>query len=284
MQSLSFKIIGTHLIISVDTQKDGDIYFEEIKNRLRSFEEKFSRFLEGNWLADLNTTRRWILDTDGEKMLSFALNMAEKTDGYFDPTVGKRLTELWYGNQKLTTQTIQTTEGYGDYRDIEIIGDEVVLHGNVFLEFGGVGKGYLIDVIREILDIFPRYLINFGWDMYGKWDWKVGLESPFASDELIGTFLLADTFLACSAGNKRKWGNHHHLIDPKTWLSSRQVAATFIEGSSGILTDSYATALSVMPWDSAVDILEKTSDISGVLVRSDGILFQKSGNRMELFQ
>lgn len=30
-------------------------------------------------------------------MLSFALDMAHKTDGYFDPTVGKKLTELGYG-------------------------------------------------------------------------------------------------------------------------------------------------------------------------------------------
>jgi thiamine biosynthesis lipoprotein ApbE len=29
-------------------------------------------------------------------MLKFMLEIAEKTDGYFDPTVGKRLTELGY--------------------------------------------------------------------------------------------------------------------------------------------------------------------------------------------
>lgn len=36
----------------------------------------------------------------------------------------------------------------GDYRHIEIQDDQVLLHGNSELEFGGVGKGYLIDVIR----------------------------------------------------------------------------------------------------------------------------------------
>lgn len=60
--------------------------------------------------------------------------------------------------------------------------------------------------------------------------------------------------------------------------------ATFIEGSSGILTDSYATALSVMPWERAIDTLKKMNDISGILVRYDGTLFQKSDNQMELFQ
>lgn len=50
-----------------------------------------------------------------------------------------------------------------------------------------------------------RYLINFGGDMYGYGGWKVGLESPFASDEVIGTLMLDDGFFACSAGTKRKW-------------------------------------------------------------------------------
>lgn len=284
MQVFSFEIIWTHLSVTLDEEINCDAVFESIKNRLRDFEIKFSRFLEGNWLFNINTNRRWILDTDGKNMLLFALDVAEKTDGYFDPTIGKRLTELWYGNQKFITKNIQTTEWYGDYRDIEMRGDELILHGNVFLEFGWVGKGYLIDIIKEILDIYPRYLINFGWDMYGRWGWKVWLESPFVSDELIWTFLLTDTFLACSAGNKRKWGDHHHLIDPKTWHSSTEVIATFIEGSSGIVSDSYATALSVMPWDRAVDILKKTKYISGVLLRYDGTLFQKWDSQMELFQ
>jgi thiamine biosynthesis lipoprotein ApbE len=34
-------------------------------------------------------------------MLSKMLEIARKTDGYFDPTIGKRLTELGYGKMEL---------------------------------------------------------------------------------------------------------------------------------------------------------------------------------------
>ena len=71
--------------------------FHDIESRLRDFEAKYSRFLEGNWLHDLNRNRRAIFDSDGMSMLSFMLDIARATDGYFDPTVGKRLTELGYG-------------------------------------------------------------------------------------------------------------------------------------------------------------------------------------------
>lgn len=97
------------------------------------------------------------------------------------------------------------------------------------LEFGGVGKGYLIDVIKNMLEVYPRFLINFGGDMYGRVGWTVGLESPFAADEFIGTISLDDQFLACSAGTRRKWGVHHHLIDPHTGESANAVIASYIE-------------------------------------------------------
>ncbi len=53
-------------------------------------------------------------------MLTFALTLAKKSDGYFDPTVGKRLSELGYGNPKSTSDTKNFQKEKGDYRDIEI--------------------------------------------------------------------------------------------------------------------------------------------------------------------
>jgi FAD:protein FMN transferase len=291
MKKLDYNIIGTHLTILIDTDSDCTRVFDDIQGRLSEFEKKFSRFIEWNWLYEININRRWTLDDDAREMLLFALDIARKTDGYFDPTVGKRLTELGYGVQWIlnSEQWIISEKWYGDYRDIEITWDEVILRWDILLEFGWVGKGYLIDVIKDIIinnnlmNQDARYLINFGWDMYGCGGWKVGLESPFAPDEIIWTYVLDDGFLACSAWTRRKWAWHHHLIDPHTGESAREVVASYIEWSSGISVDSYATALCVMPWERAIDTLKKTPEISGIIVKHDGTLFQKEGSRSEIF-
>lgn len=285
MQNFSFDIIGTHLGLSLETETDCSLLFAHIQDRLLWFEKKFSRFIEWNWLYTLNKEREATLDLDGKNMLSFALRIADSTDGYFDPTVGRRLTELWYGNQNILSSH---TEKYsGNYKDVEIRDERVFLWRDVELEFWWVGKGYLIDVLYAMICSYEknisRFIINFGWDMYGKWGWKVWLESPFASDEVIGIYDLQDDFFACSAGTKRKWWNHHHLIDPHTGESAREVIASYIEGWSGILTDTYATTLCVMPWDTACITLEKTAEISGVIVKHDGTLYQKSGSKIQLF-
>jgi FAD:protein FMN transferase len=302
MQQFGFDIIGTHLDIRIDTDTDFSILFTQIESRLRYFEAKYSRFISGNWLDVLNQKRTATLDIDGQNMLAYMLEVARHTDGYFDPTVGKRLTELGYWNSRFRIQDSKWESGYGNYRDIEIIWDQVILHWDILLEFWGVGKGYLIDVICGIIGSWGhrasngsgqwhydtrhyllRYLINFGGDMYGRGGWTVGLESPFATDEVIGTYILDDGFLACSAWTRRKWAWHHHLINPHTGESAREVVASYIEWSSGISVDSYATALCVMPWEHAVDTLRKTPEISGVIVRHDGTLFQKAGSNMEVF-
>jgi hypothetical protein len=51
-------IIGTHLRVHIDTTSSCDEVFSTIRERLISFEEKYSRFLESNWLHDVNNNRR----------------------------------------------------------------------------------------------------------------------------------------------------------------------------------------------------------------------------------
>lgn len=290
MQKIILETIGTHLEILLDTEVSIEKIEQEISQRLWDFEKKFSRFIENNWLHTLNRARKWFLDRDAKNMLSYMLGLSRQTDGYFDPTVWKTLTNLGYGNRKIIAEdSIKITRKNGNYRDIELFGDEILLHGDISLEFGGIGKWYLIDILVSLFQDFERFLINFWGDFYGRGGWNIGLESPFASDEIIGTISLENDFLACSAPTRRRWWNQHHLIDPHSLEPSREVIAAYIEVAGekeygGMTSDGYATTLCVMPWELAKSTLKKTPDISGVIVAYDGTLFQKEGSRSDIFE
>jgi thiamine biosynthesis lipoprotein len=156
MQQFSLDVIGTHLKISVDTSSSCEEVFCAIRERLLAFELRFSRFIEGNWLSKLNKERKAILDDDAQKMLTFALELAKVSDGYFDPTVGSILSRLGYGVSEERGNMNRC-----DYRSIIIEGDRVTLKGDILLEFGGVGKGYLLDILKEMLDTYDTLLLNF---------------------------------------------------------------------------------------------------------------------------
>ncbi len=50
-----------------------------------------------------------------------------------------------------------------------------------------------------------------------------------------------------------------------------------------MIADAYATTLCVMPWELASLTLDKTPEISGVIVRYDGTHYQKTGSRCTIF-
>ena len=152
MYTLDLDIIGTHLSLRVESSSSTSVDedFSRIRTRFTEFENRFSRFIPENWLHRLNQDRKGILDADAKNMLICALDVAHATDGYFDPTVGKRLRELGYGNPDTAVSLSEnvfddifgssnSTE-QGDYHDILVDDMKVVLEKKVELEFGGVGK------------------------------------------------------------------------------------------------------------------------------------------------
>jgi thiamine biosynthesis lipoprotein ApbE len=89
-------VIGTHLTLSFDVPSSHvlDEGFSRIQAMLLEFEKNYSRFLADNWLYHLNRSRKASLDIHTRSMLEMMVSLSQKTDGYFDPTIGTRLTEL----------------------------------------------------------------------------------------------------------------------------------------------------------------------------------------------
>lgn len=139
MQKFQKPSIGSMLFLEIQGSENYENLFSEISDFLDFFEAKFSRFIKGNWLFDLNTSKKAILDEHSYAMLDCMQKMARESQGFFDPTVGKRLTELGYGNQEI----FFSPEKFNHRNFDEIISFDVKnieLHGDFELEFGGVGK------------------------------------------------------------------------------------------------------------------------------------------------
>lgn len=82
------------------------------------------------------------------------------------------------------------------------------------IDLGGIAKGWMADRLCEALG--PNALANIGGDIRATGDgpagsgWPVGLAGA--------TLLLRDRGAATSSVRRRSWGEHHHLIDPRTGL------------------------------------------------------------------
>ena len=85
------------------------------------------------------------------------------------------------------------------------------------IDLGGIAKGWMADRLRESLG--PNALANLGGDLSAGGlgpaggGWPVGLAGV--------TVLLRGQGAATSSVRRRRWGEHHHLIDPRTGLPAR---------------------------------------------------------------
>ena len=79
------------------------------------------------------------------------------------------------------------------------------------IDLGGIAKGWMADRLCEMLG--PNSLANVGGDLRASGEWPVAVGGV--------TLLLRDQAAATSSVRRRRWGDVHHLIDPRTGLPSR---------------------------------------------------------------
>lgn len=278
MRVFSAEVLGTKLSVQVDTRAPLGAVFARVLKTARAFERKYSRFAPDNWLARLNAAGGGKLDAEAAAMLRCALLLARRTDGVFDPTVGPLLSRLCYGPESDARDAVPT-----DWRLVKISRGRVRLDGGVRLEFGGVGKGYLLGKIAKSLGRYRRFLVDFGGDLYGRGGWDVALEHPADPACAVGTVRLDGGFLCASSGLRRRFGNgSHHLVDPKSGASATDVLGAFVESRDGMRADAYATALCVLPFERAA-LLLGSGEVEGVIMAADGRVWQSPGSRAKMF-
>jgi len=117
----------------------------------------------------------------------------------------------------------------------------------VQLDFGAAGKGYLIDLVAKVLEEnnYFNYCIDAGGDILhkNKKTIRVGLEDPENADQVIGVYELGNGSICGSAGNRRRWGNFTHIMNPKTLASPTEIIAVWVMADSALVADALTTCL-----------------------------------------
>ena len=269
---------GSVLTIDMVSSNDPTQLVQDCFLLCDAFEQRYSRFIPWNWLDTINNTQEQSIsiDSEAEMLIRFSLELAEKTHGKFDPTIIRTLESYGYDKEYSFQRKAGGTTWY---QHIDLHEHTLILHHGVKLEFGAVGKGYLLDLVaHELISAgYTHFLLDFGGDMIGYGGYEIGLENPFDLSQVIGTINLDGFAIASSNGMKRKVGEFHHLLDPHTGLPVRDIAWVYIAAQTGLIADAYSTAVFVSWAEKGQLLLANTPEISGAIVFSDGSFWQKDG-------
>ena len=266
-------------VLSIDTVNNVQ------KNRMDSvfctvfsFEEKYSRFIKGNFLSTLNTTGKANADEECKTLIRAAQLVHRESSWYFDITLLPILENLGYGVYQGKISPLIWME------HIHIEGDFLSLKNWVQLDFWGIGKWYLIDKIYGILkEVCESFTINFWGDIKVKWLHTVWLEDPLDPGKIIWEIQLENASLCASSWQKRKFWNEHHLINPKTGESQNETLAVFTTHPLATFADMYATALFVSPIEIVIKTLEKVQWLEALIILQNGEMYKSQWLHANLF-
>jgi len=237
-------------------------------------------------ITKINDNENIELDNHFKFVFNVSKNIFNKTDGYFDPSIGPLVNSLNFGpkNYDLPQGNLKALVGLDKFN---IIDNKLIRPFNSFIDFNAIAKGYSVDVISHFLsnNNIANYLVEVGGEIRssginidGNKNWRVGLDTPRfdgLQKDLYKIFDLKDRSMATS-GVYRKFkidslGNKYaHIINPKTGYSSTtNILSVTVISENCIEADAYATALQLMSIDEITILANKNSDISIFIIYYD---------------
>ena len=236
-----FEAIGTHWRVDVFDDmpfKPEHVaqIFADIQKRIGEFDQNYSRFRKTSMVFEMSRTAGvYALPADAEKMFSLYKKVYDLTGGLVTPLIGQVLVDAGYDRDYTLKQKSMTVPPH--WEDVlEYDFPHLLVKEPVMLDFGAAGKGYLVDIVGELLEEngVASYCVNAGGDIRHRSaegePFRVGLENPDQLDEVIGVATICNQSICGSAGNRRRWqgrdrGNKPHYRSAETEISGAYLGA-----------------------------------------------------------
>lgn len=204
-------------------------------------------------------------------LIDLALELARRSRGAFDPTVGLLLERAGFDRHHRTgerTRTLIAGECRPTYRDIQIDPHRrtVTLRRPMVLDLGAVAKGLAVDLAARELQGYPGYAVEAGGDLYlgGQNEhaapWSVGIRHPRTPGALIDRLSLSDVAVCTSGDYERRVDAgpiNHHLLDPRAGRSAGRAISTTVIAPSAMLADGLSTTAFVLGPSRGLSFLER---------------------------
>jgi thiamine biosynthesis lipoprotein len=246
---LNFEAIGTEWSIELRTNVDNlDEIIAAVTARISRFDADYSRFRSDSLVAKMaHAAGTYGLPDDAKPMLDLYYELYKHTQGAMTPLIGQVLVDAGYdAKYSLRSKELHEPPDWEEVLTYDF--SSLTLKRPALLDFGAIGKGYLVDIVGGVLTArgIDRFLINAGGDILHhdiSEPVEIALEHPGNVTQAIGLAKLNNQSICGSAGNRRKWEGYHHVINPKTLSSPTNIAAIWVCADTAMLADALSTAL-----------------------------------------
>ena len=286
-----------HSFFAMDTFTEIRIYSEaedttathkSAQNIAEDIEKSISNKIEESPVYKINSVTEGSAELDKylDELLSISMEIAEMTDGYFEPMSGS-LVELWEkceNEQRIPTES-EISESVSTIYNTELIKNENgVLHknGEGKFDFGAIGKGYAADKMVEDLKSngVETGMVTFVSTIavFGERDFKIAVRTPDTSGQTAGYITMRNEALSISGDYERFYTIHgvkyNHIIDPHSgYPTSNGIHSVAVFCESAATADALSTAIFAMGVEKTAKLYnDGIVDFEAVIITDDGVI------------
>lgn len=254
-----------------------------VSDLIDGFDREWSRFRDDSLVSALARGAGMVrAPDDAADMLETYVAVSEATDGAVNPLVGASLEELGY-DAAYTFAPRDPVSAPRDWRTrLAWTADLLCLPEPAVLDVGALGKGRLVDRVSATLAAWTHEaVVDASGDLAVRGGTeRIGLEHPYDPSRAFGIVEVTDAALCASAVTRRAWGDGlHHVLDARTGMPVRTVAATWAIAPAAMHADAASTALF---FDGGPQLAAQWG-VEWVRMTTDGRVEWSPGCRAELF-
>jgi FAD:protein FMN transferase len=302
-KQIDFLGLGTHLSIQAGHTDKQTLTqaLNAARECVATIEAQMSLFNDQSALCRLN--REGVLHHPPAHLLTVmkaAQHYARESDGAFDVTVQP----LWKLFDRAQSQghlpsaaQVHEAQRLVSWKSLSVSSEQIGFkQTGMSATLNGIAQGYASDQVRGVLQSFgvAHALVNMGeWSAMGQSprnsEWLVGLAAPESllrssaltqdaknklapSDQLIAKLHLSGACVATSADDQSSFSKdfvHHHIFDPHTGYSPRDVASVSVVADSCIKADALTKVLFVAGYEQALNVA-KQWNVQALVVNKSG--------------
>lgn len=268
--SMDIFAMDTYITLKVYGQNPEEA-LQEAKEEIQRLDQLWSTGNSESEIYQLNKKKKLKVSEETLQLIKRGKEMNKETKGAFDTTIYP-LMKLWgFTNEKYHVPThgeieqILKRQVGSDKIEIEEKTRTVTLKNKAEIDLGGIAKGYTSQKIAELSEKkgIEHGVISLGGNVQSigkKLDgsrWKVGIQPPVESMDMVGTYMSAGESVITSGGYERYFEEngktYHHILDPSTGSpSQKDLLSVTVISKDGTLADSLSTSLFVMGKDQAI--------------------------------
>lgn len=274
---------------------------QDIDEAFRWFEDfasRFSRFVSQSELMRFNASTGRQVSPELFSLLKASKAYYRETDGIFNPAVLSKLHELGYEGAEIAEDADVTPDPVFADLILEEKTLTVKKPANLFVDLGGIGKGFIVDEVARFLRGcgYENFVVDAGGDIYAAGTnqeehypyWAFDIENPLSKNESLVMVLLSNEAVATSGRNRRTWEKegkqYHHLIDPRRGTSAGlELLTVSVIATTTMDADVFAKTIFILGEEQGLSWAEERK-IPTLMMRANGEVVPSSTWKSKTWQ